>query len=55
MSTFRFTEQTPREAGFAQVFNTQIVPILERHEATRKEYKRQALMGMSGTGTIGVG
>ena len=55
MSTFRFTEQTPREAGFAQVFNTRIVPILERHEVTRKEYKRQALMGMGGTGTIGVG
>lgn len=55
MSAFTFTEQTPREAGFRQVFNTQIVPILERHEKTRKEYRKKALTGMSvgGVGTAG--
>ena len=55
MSNFRFTEQTPRETGFRQVFNTRIVPILERHEKTRKEYRRKALtgMGLTGTGTVG--
>lgn len=55
MSNFRFAEQTPREAGFEQVFNSRIVPILERHERTRKEYRRKALtgMGITGTGTVG--
>lgn len=55
MSAFKFTEQTPREAGFRQVFNTRIVPILQRHEKTRKEYRKKALtgMGIGGAGTAG--
>ena len=55
MQDFSFTERTQREAGFTQVFNTRIVPILERHEKTRLEQRRKALtgMGIAGTGTVG--
>ena len=55
MRSFSFTEQTPREAGFRQVFNTRIVPILERHEKTRLEYRNKALIGMGAAGAGGTG
>lgn len=55
MRSFSFTEQTPREAGFRQVFETQIVPILERHEAKRLDYRKKALIGMGATGTGSAG
>lgn len=56
MQRFSFTEQTPREAGLEQMFNRQIIPILERHEKVRLEHRRKAMtgMGVAGTGTVGV-
>ena len=55
MGAFKFTELTPREAGFREVFDQRIVPILERHEQARLEHRRSALtgMGVAGTGTVG--
>lgn len=55
MSAFRFTEQTPREAGFRQVFTTRIVPILEYYERTRSNYLRRTLLGLAAFGALGFG
>lgn len=55
MTSYNFTEDAPYEHGFARVFHDRIVPILERHEATRQDYRKKALMGMGGTGVLGVG
>lgn len=55
MSEYTFTEQGPHEAGFARVFHDQVVPILKRHEETRIDLKKKAMMGMGGAGVFGVG
>lgn len=52
---FSFTEQGPHEQGFARIFHDQIVPILKRHEKTRQDYRKKAMMGMGAGGTVGVG
>ena len=51
MAEYSFTEQGEHEQGFAEVFHEKIVPILQRHEAERGEYRRKALTGMGMTGT----
>jgi hypothetical protein len=56
MPRHSFTERTPLEEGFAAVFRDRIVPILERHEASRLRFRRRALIWMgvtSGAGAIG--
>ena len=55
MTTYSFTEQGPHENGFERVFHDRIVPILKRHEETRLDYRKKALMGMGGGGTVSVG
>lgn len=55
MATFNFTEQAEHEKGFAKVFDDRVVPILEAHERTRKDYRKKALLGMGAGGTFGVG
>ncbi|MEM7190772.1 MAG: DUF3137 domain-containing protein [Pseudomonadota bacterium] len=55
MAEYTFTEQAPYEEGFEEVFHDQIVPILQRHEETRKDMKKKATMGMGGAGVVGVG
>ena len=56
MTEYNFTESGDHERGFARVFQDQIVPILRRHEETRKEYRKKAIrgMGISGVGGVGV-
>jgi hypothetical protein len=49
----RFTERDDIEAGFAEVFEARIVPMLERHEAERVERRRKAVQGMAATGGLG--
>lgn len=55
MAEFNFTERTPLEHGFAEVFRREIVPVLERYEASRAGYRRKALTGMGAAGAVGVG
>ncbi len=54
-TTYAFTERAPYEAGFADVFHARIVPILKRHEAARRDYRRKALAAMTGSGALGLG
>lgn len=53
MGAYSFTERSPLETGFAEVFERQIVPILERAETERRELRRKALLGMGAAGSIG--
>lgn len=55
MATYSFTETEPFEHGFERIFHEQVVPILERYEATRQGYRKQAVIGMGASGTAGVG
>ncbi len=55
MSEFSFTERTPLEAGFAEVFERRLVPVLERHEATRRRLRGRAKQWMAGIGVAGLG
>lgn len=48
-----FTERAPHEAGFAEVFRREIVPVLERHEAERVAIAAKARQWMLGTGAGG--
>jgi len=50
-----FIERSALESGFAEVYRTEIVPILERHEVTRKAMRRKALRGIGVTGVGGSG
>lgn len=42
-SAFSFTEQTPLELGFADVFRDRIVPVLRRQEKSRQAMRGQAM------------
>ena len=55
MTEFSFTERAPLEAGFSEVFRSRIVPVLARHEATRRTRRRTALRWMAATGAGGLG
>ena len=55
MSEYSFTETGDHERGFARVFHDRIVPILRRHEETRKDYRKKAMTGMGIAGVGGVG
>lgn len=48
-----FTERAPHEAGFAEVFRREIVPVLERHEAERVALAAKARQWMLGAGAVG--
>lgn len=55
MAEYSFTERTPLEEGFAQVFQEKLVPILKRHETERLSLKRRAQYWMGGTAATGAG
>ncbi|MDH3666080.1 MAG: hypothetical protein OEN23_04030, partial [Paracoccaceae bacterium] len=52
---YSFTERSEIERGFARVFQDEIVPLLDRHEARRRKMKRKALKGMGVSGVAGAG
>ncbi len=45
-SAFSFTERTPLEHGFADVFRDRIVPVLRRQEKRRRERRGKAMTGI---------
>lgn len=55
MTEYSFTERAPYEAGFADLFQREIVPILQKHESERKTLKSKAIKGMGIAGALGVG
>ncbi|MEM7422370.1 MAG: DUF3137 domain-containing protein [Pseudomonadota bacterium] len=55
MTSYSFTERAPFEAGFEQIFQRDIVPILKDHERRRKDLAKQATIGMGGAGVVGAG
>ncbi|MEM9145554.1 MAG: hypothetical protein AAGC57_05095, partial [Pseudomonadota bacterium] len=55
MAAYSFTERGPLETGFAEIFQTRIVPVLERHEAERVSLKTKAVRAMSIAGVGGLG
>ena len=55
MTGFSFTERGPVERGFTEVFRREIVPLLEHHEARRREMRGKALKAMGVSGLAGVG
>lgn len=55
MADYRFEERAPHEAGFAEVYRAQIVPILQRYEAERGTLKAKAMRAMGASGALGLG
>ena len=55
MPEFTFTERGPLEQGFAEVFQREIVPLLERHEKRRRDMRSKALTGIGASGVAGAG
>ncbi len=54
MAELSFTERAPHEAGFAQVVEREIAPLLARREGERQRLRRRALAGMVGAGGLGL-
>lgn len=54
-SDFSFTERSPEEHGFAHLFRDKIVPILRRHEQSRRVMRNKALIRIVALVLIGAG